>query len=304
MHASARSSLQAGRPSRAALLGVAGSLLMFLGDMFLYGSPHTVSVTVQGIVEGMRQMDAWRLKAGGWLGPLASVLYCCGFHAVRMRMGNGRTPLAKAVFALFCTAMIYGGAYHSQYPYLGFGIGGHAAEEYLGLMTVGAVVPMAVASLLLLWAILARRTDYPRAAALATPLPLVLLGQVWALLPYPLLVVLGGGWNNLLFTVFFLLTAYLPPASGSGQIASGASGRPRSLLDVPPGGTARVLCVQCTGRAADRLAALGLLAGCPVRMHRNGTSGPLVVEFMGTFLGMARTTAGHIVVDGTGRERT
>jgi len=187
-------------------IGVGGSLLMYAGDILLYGTPSNTDITLDGITRIMAALPTWRVMLGGLVGPLASLLYCIGFHGICREVRQEHDRPGLILFLLFSLAILYGGAYHSHYPYLTLADAPHATA-YLSRMTLGAGIPMAAASLLFLFLVLTGRTRYRKRIALVSPLPLILLGPPLASLPAPWLTFIAGGWNNLLFTVFFTACA-------------------------------------------------------------------------------------------------
>lgn len=58
--------------------------------------------------------------------------------------------------------------------------------------------------------------------------------------------------------------------------------------------TARVAALRLPLAQKQRLACLGILPGCAMRMIRNTGRGSIVVEYRGTFLAMARSIADRI----------
>lgn len=206
----------------AASIGVGGSLLMYAGDILLYGTATNADISVEGIIATMNTLPQWRIMLGGFVGPFASLLYCIGFfglaQGVRPEFRRWKEPLCL----LFSLAIIYGGAYHSHFPQTAFMDSPaplDASLAYLGIMTMGATVPMALASILFIYLGLTGKTIYRKRLLLLSPLPMILFGQVLTLLPPPWLTFFAGGWNNLLFTLFFT-ASMLPAFRNKGMVAS------------------------------------------------------------------------------------
>ena len=192
-------------------LGALGAALMYAGDMLLYWGSGATDLSPLGLAPAMAGIAPDRLVLGGYVGPLASLLYAAGFLGIARLLRPGHQTLQWLVFLLFCMAMLHGGAYHSHYPHLAFTAANpHTLARtagYIDLLALGASVPMACASVLFIYAVLRGFTCCPRTMALLTPLPLFLCGAALQHLPEPLLLPLAGGWNNLLFIIFFLTCA-------------------------------------------------------------------------------------------------
>ncbi len=285
-------------------LGVLGAAAMYAGDMLLYGNPANADITPEGLTAVMRTMESTRLMAGGAIGPLASVLYGIGFYGAGGFVRDGHRKLRAAIILLFCLALVYGGAYHSHYPNLAFSSFASGASvfsmtsDYVALLTMGAVTPMTLASVLFLYAVLRGWTTYHKAVVLFSPLPLVLLSLPMQMLPPPLLTLIAGGWNNLLFIIFFLACLKAaghaaPAGAGGGRQAAAGS----SLADLEQNETAVIREIRCLPRVTERLAAMGLLPGCTVAVRQNGRTP--VIECRGTFIAVSRQFARRIAVDKT-----
>lgn len=285
-------------------LGILGAAVMYAGDMLLYGDLANADVTPEGLIHVMRGMEPARLMAGGAIGPLAGVLYGIGFFGVAGLIRDEHRKLRATIILLFCLALAYGGAYHSHYPNLTFSALAEgnmvfqATSEYVTLLTMGAVVPMAAASFLFLYAVLRGRTTCHKAVALFSPLPLILLSFPMQMLPPPFLTVIAGGWNNLLFIIFFLTC--LRFAGNSAPAGSGGEGQTAtssSLADLTQNEAAVIREIRCLPQVTERLAAMGLLPGCAVTVRQSGRTP--VIECRGTFIAVSRQFARRIAVDTT-----
>ncbi|MBB5142240.1 FeoA family protein [Desulfovibrio intestinalis] len=309
---------------RALYVGMSGALLMYAGDMLLFGRLSNTDISPEGVTAVMQEVAAdspFRIMLGGGLGPLAGFLYAAGFYGVTAMVRREHPVLRWAIMGLFCLAMVYGGAYHSHYPHYA-AVGSHqevsSAANYINALTMGAVLPMALASLLFIYAVLGGKTLYRKYTVLFSPLPLILCGMAFSHLPSPLTTLVGGGWNNLLFLIFFGVCLRQTRERGSAMPDCAAtlahtgkdeddnalsasldvSRRALSqLAEVPSGGIASVCGVNCSGPVTQRLAALGLIPGCAVRVLRTGKV--LVLECCGTFIAVGRDFARHIAVNHT-----
>ena len=293
-------------------LGALGAALMYAGDMLLYWGSGATDLSPLGLAPAMAGIAPDRLVLGGYVGPLASLLYAAGFLGIARLLRPGHQTLQWLVFLLFCMAMLHGGAYHSHYPHLAFTAANpHTLARtagYIDLLALGASVPMACASVLFIYAVLRGFTCCPRTMALLTPLPLFLCGAALQHLPEPLLLPLAGGWNNLLFIIFFLTCASVrnkndvpeagdeSPGAGAADAAV-AAGPGHSLDSLAPGGIGIIQTVSCPADVQERLAALGINPGSAVRMLRPGDN--RVVECCGTFVALAEKFAGRITITPT-----
>ena len=191
-------------------LGVLGTLMMFAGDILLYGDLSHAEMTPESIVETMRNMDKYRVMTGGAVGPLASILYCFGFFGLAGLVRPEYPGIRAAIFLAFCAGAFYGGAsYHSLFPPMAFAVAADgqgvipAVDEYIDLIGLIAFSLWGLASVLFHYAVLRGRTHCRKWIALLAPLPMGLLVVVMMHLPPPLLIIIGGGWYSLMMTIFF-----------------------------------------------------------------------------------------------------
>lgn len=192
-------------------VGLAGSLLMFAGDMLLYFTkgPYEMDGTLKPYAAIMKDLPERRVFIGGALGPVAAFLYLFGFAALGM-LAQGEFAWAVWLAALLLAfALVCGGTYHAQYVYLG--LAGKAGSEELlekvtgniGALSKLAIYPMYAGFVLLGAAVLFGQTVLPAWFVLLTPLVTSFLGFIWLKVPQPARCVLFGGWSNLVFTIMF-----------------------------------------------------------------------------------------------------
>ena len=192
-------------------IGLAGSLVMFAGDMLLYFTPgaYDMDGTLRPYVQIMRDLPERRVRLGGLLGPVASFLYVVGFAGLPT-IGTGELSwLMCAVAVLLAFALVCGGAYHAQYPYLAIAaragddsLVDQVAENIMALQRM-ATVPMYAGFVLLGIAVITGQTVLPQWMVVCTPLATSFLGFAWLRVPQPARCVLFGGWSNLVFTIMF-----------------------------------------------------------------------------------------------------
>ena len=191
--------------------GLVGSIVMFAGDMLLYFTPgaYDMDGTLRPYAQIMHNLPEGRVRLGGLLGPVAAFLYIVGFVGLSM-LGAGNLSWAmSAVAALLAFALICGGAYHAQYPYLA--IAARTGDDSLVEQVAGnimalqrmATVPMYAGFVLLGVLIALGQTALPQWMVVLTPLVTSFLGFAWLRMPQPIRCVLFGGWSNLVFTIMF-----------------------------------------------------------------------------------------------------
>ena len=233
--------------------GVAGSLVMFVGDALLYGprgigeSGHTYLIAIDPQGPNLAQSvmgsgSQQHVMMGGLLGPVAATLYFVGCY--QMVLAGGRWGLlACAGHAAMAAAAA---AYHVAFAYTGFlassfaATPGHAGfravlalhAQYMSRLRSLSIAGGAIGSAALAAACWQRDADtcYPRWLPLATPLVWLALlrhgGEQSALswLPAPYGALVAGGSFNLCYALFFVLaTASAARASRrGGQQAAGS----------------------------------------------------------------------------------
>jgi hypothetical protein len=202
----------------AGLLGLLGAVLLFAGDMLLYGHFGSGS----GFKEGERIVallaPLLRLYLGGLLGPLCATLYLVGFWHVYQNVSSHAPWAARLVAICFSVVMVIGGAYHAlwatrqlamrfseQAPAVQSELS-KAIGQYMGLTFAVAAVPFVAASLALLIVVLTGRSNYPRWTALVNPGLLMVFKPLTAYVPGPLGAVIWGGHFNLVFCLFFAVS--------------------------------------------------------------------------------------------------
>ena len=99
------------------LIGLLGSITMFMGDMFLYydRKDYDNKNKVNSIIEIMKKLGTKRLYLGGILGPLGSFLYLLGSYHMVLASQEKFLKLAWILFLINSFGIIFGGAYHLQF---------------------------------------------------------------------------------------------------------------------------------------------------------------------------------------------
>jgi hypothetical protein len=203
----------------AGLVGLAGALLFFAGDMLFYGYFGDGASFHQGMIETVQRDSVQRLVAGGLVGPIAALLCMVGFWHVRANVVTRSPRLGQLMFFAFIALMVVGSATHALWTVKGLAIKyctGNlsapcpellaATQDYWKLLYEMAEIPGYLGSLLLLVLVLLGRTSYPRWTAIANPGVLLVASYLAELVPAPLGAVLVGGSTNLSIATFFLVS--------------------------------------------------------------------------------------------------
>lgn len=197
------------------VIGIIAAILMFLGDMFLYFTTENISNFEEEIIAILGEVSNVRLLIGGLLGPLASFLFIIGFYQIYLAIKPAYTKIAKLLLALLSLGIIYGGAFHSHFTHLGimsFANNTEAlklAENYSVLTFYFMFFPSLIAYIILAYLILAKKTYYPKWVVLVSPIILFWFSEVVQLLPQPYLIVIAGGWSNIIFILFFSVSTFV-----------------------------------------------------------------------------------------------
>lgn len=196
--------------------GIVGALLLFTGDMFLFGSWLSGK---EALAENWRLMSHFsplRLMIGGILGPLSVIFYALGCWHFYLALKPGGKQLGFFVFLTYTSGMIVGGAYQAASPVLGFFF--HVEQalgqedfsmiysltlQYLALFFTIAQIFAVIGSLLFIFLVLFRPTHYPRWMIFVTPPVILFTRTIFRYLPAPLGGNLLAGYINLGFVIIF-----------------------------------------------------------------------------------------------------
>lgn len=205
------------------IAGIIASCLMYTGDMLLYFTAKPVASFQEEIVQIMSEISPERLQAGGLLGPVSAFLYMTGFYHIYLLVKPESNKIAKVLFGLLCFGIMYGGAFHTHFTFLGF-IAGFGNAELLQLAENFAVLnyyfvlfPGLMAYALLAYLIIAKKTFYPRWVVVFSPIILFWFSGLVKHLPQPLMMLTAGGWSNMIFIIFFSISTVLSCKNGYGR---------------------------------------------------------------------------------------
>jgi len=182
---------------------------MFMGDMFLYydRKDYDKKDKINSIVEIMKNLGTKRLYLGGILGPLGSFLYLLGSYHMVLASQEKFLNLAWILFLINSFGIIFGGAYHLQFAYLGLlsrHEGKEAFDEFLKFQAKLVFGFMGLGNLGLATMILFGLTIFPSWQVLLTPLVLITLTPLLGKLPRGLHMIICGGCFNLIYFIYYL----------------------------------------------------------------------------------------------------
>lgn len=198
------------------LIGILGSVLMYIGDMVLYFSrdgydPFHPS---ESLITTMSRVKHSRLYIGGLLGPVAGFLCAIGYiHAFTMST-NDHFFLMYFVMLINALGAVLGGAYHLQCAHLGITrrLDDQKAYQetltFLKIQKIGLAIIMGFGGLVLAVYIAFGMTAAPRWLALVTPAVLTLLLPLLRKLPGTFGVLIAGGWLNLACIIYYIVLTY------------------------------------------------------------------------------------------------
>lgn len=193
-------------------IGLFGALLMFCGDMLLYFSSEKYERdgTQKPLINIMKKMPAWRIKAGGFIGPIAAFFYCIGFYHLTYLFDANHKIIAWIAFLCLCAGIIMGGAYHSHWPYIGLMARNEDRKavdivlEFSKSLSTVLYLFEGIGFLLLIVGVLLGWTPYPIYFLLLTPGFLMLLLPILRKLPQPFYMCIVGGWSNLISVIYYI----------------------------------------------------------------------------------------------------
>jgi hypothetical protein len=96
------------------LAGLAGAILLLAGDCLLLGTFASGREFAENWLHILTGMPAWRLTAGGIIGPIGAWLYVVGFWQLYAALMPAGRSLAFGCFAGFSLSFVWlGGAFHT-----------------------------------------------------------------------------------------------------------------------------------------------------------------------------------------------
>lgn len=196
------------------MLGLAGAALMFCGDMLYYYTSKPVENLTEEMFTLLAQAGDIRLYAGAILGPVASILYAAGFYHIKLLLEATAPKSGRVIFLAAFSACFFGAVYHALFAAFGFAARYPENTELINRLTLTASIMSAAYMLLTASALiflivltLMKKTPFPRWAVLFNPLVLWWAASVFAYLPNPFYVIFEGGRFNIVFGIFFAVSA-------------------------------------------------------------------------------------------------
>ena len=193
------------------ICGMIGSILMYVGDMFLYFFKEEIKGTyaTKQIIQTMTQASYKRIMIGSLLAIPACIFNCIGIlHLNQIAISSTH---ARNAMLLLLVSFISGAIYHSQFMY--FGILNRfnhtrdldvAYKTYMYLLK-NLVFGMYAASFLYLALMIGlKQTILPWWYVFFTPLLVFLWIPLLKKLKQPLYMLLVGGWGNLPIVIYYI----------------------------------------------------------------------------------------------------
>jgi hypothetical protein len=202
----------------AGLIGLAGALLFFAGDMCFYGYFGPGDGFAAGALKTVQQDSVRRLFVGGLIGPVAACMCMIGFWHVYLNVKPHSRVLGRLMLAAFLMFMVGGSAVHTLWAAKGIAIkyctGKNsncadvlaAAKSYWTLAYNLSAVPGYFGAALLGYLVIFKKTLYPRWTVAANPALVFLFSFGATFAPAPIGSILVGGSANLSIAVFFLVS--------------------------------------------------------------------------------------------------
>jgi hypothetical protein len=196
------------------LIGVFASMLLFIGDMLLYGHFGSASEFNKNILIVAQNSSQTRLFIGGILGPIGAMLYIAGFWHIYLNTKQYSRFLSMTIFISLSCMMFLGGAYHSiwtirmlllKYPLSCIDSSNlfiRSFSNYYKLLYNLSLAIGYAGGVLLIILILFHKSNYPRWIIAVNPAMLFLLTPLIKYVPYPLGSILMGGYINIMFFIF------------------------------------------------------------------------------------------------------
>ncbi len=207
------------------LAGILGAILMFIGDMFLYGGFYSGSEYYEYSRRIMGEIPLLRLMIGGAIGPIASILYAIGFWQIYLAIKSAGKVLASISFSGFAVMSIIAGSYHSGFVNTGLILRARASIQQCDLESVKILLGQSIdylhflynmmfvfgtiGTIIFMFTIIFRKTYYPKWIILFTPTLLLLTSSIAAYIPSPFGGIIYGGYINLIFLLFFCVSTFL-----------------------------------------------------------------------------------------------
>lgn len=196
------------------LAGLAAVITMFTGDMLLYFTTQPIAHIETELIAIMGGVSDFRLILGSMLGALAVVFYCIGFLQFYFAIQAEKKTMKTIIYLLMCSAMVFGGVFHCYFYAMGMSskLGLDAFTDnlfhYMHFYFFVFLALMLAATIMFIVLILKGKTVYPKWMVFLLPMVLFFLSEPAKSLPQPLLIVISGGWFNVMYLPFFILSPW------------------------------------------------------------------------------------------------
>lgn len=190
-----------------ALAGLAGALVMFVGDLLFYGQWASGAEGLRSSLAVVETRSHLVLALGGWLSSLGGLGYMVGVVHVW-----SRTPSASLQWRVVATGLIafvisIAIATHAVWGAFALTAGRHGSvTAYLSVyFRIGMLVAVP-ASLVLAGLVVTGKTTWPRWSVALNPGLIYAVLSTAAWLPAPIGAAVVGGAFNLAFAAFFAMS--------------------------------------------------------------------------------------------------
>lgn len=197
------------------LAGVIGSLIFICGDL-LY---NHVSGSAESPASKMGKMAPSRLLAAGSAGLVGCWFYLLGVGHICLAFRPAGDVFAFILMAAFIAVMVGYGVAHTAYFAIGAGAqtarkagldmeeGGRLGNALFGRLSVITYLPVAVSSLMMIYAVVAGRSLYPVWMVIFLPVVIYLLKRpvIWLLRGH-IRELVNDSYDNIAFLAYFLIS--------------------------------------------------------------------------------------------------
>ncbi|HLP82412.1 MAG TPA: DUF6796 family protein [Nitrosomonas sp.] len=197
------------------IAGILGALITGIGDLLYHHIPNSK----QTLAERMSSLPQERLVKAGALGLIGSWFYCLSvFHLYYAFLPAGLDLTLAISFSFVMVAIAYGVGHASYYAIgstakvarennLDIEVAGKMGEALFSRIVMITYIPVAIASLLMLYCVLSGKSAYPRWMIVFLPIvPYLLRTLILKILRGRLQELVRDSYDNLVFLLFFLVS--------------------------------------------------------------------------------------------------
>lgn len=204
------------------LAGITGVLVTVISDLILLGRPVNADMFFRLGTESMAGMAQWRITFGTFLGVFVLPLQIAGLIPFYVGLKPAGKLMPAVVTVMNAHAVMMGVAFHVSYAYIGsgwklfYGLGsGNTAASgmiksfdfYWRILVLTMLAEISLASAYYVFAILKRKTLFPKWMALLNPLVVfIVMYPLIYFIPAPVGGYIAPGYLNLSTMAFFILS--------------------------------------------------------------------------------------------------